>query len=334
MPPCAIGRRALPDTDVPPLRATTGLRWDTALAMRAKRTGSPNDSRYSSTTLVASSSAHRRSRSLPLTSALLPIDTNDEMPAPRRSASAAMAIPTPPDWEAMAMPPGRKRWLVYVALRPHAVDTTPSELGPTRRMPWRRAAASTCSCMAAPATPASANPAVTTTALRHSGGAALLDGLGHCRGRHGDDGEVGDASSSSSLRRGEASSTLGVRRRSPRRRTRREGGRGSVVPGDVVVVLGADDDDVPRVEDRLERADGALPVAQVGVVLQRGPPRSDRAGRGRRRPRTSGGGRARHRGRPAACRRCRAASGRPGGGTRLRGRCRRDPRAARVAMPS
>jgi hypothetical protein len=49
---------------------------------------------------------------LPLTSALLPIDTNDEMPAPRRSASAAMAIPTPPDCDAMAIPPERNRWLV------------------------------------------------------------------------------------------------------------------------------------------------------------------------------------------------------------------------------
>lgn len=37
----------------------------------------------------------------------LPIGTNDEIPACRRWASAAMAIPTPPDCEAIAIPPAR-----------------------------------------------------------------------------------------------------------------------------------------------------------------------------------------------------------------------------------
>ena len=79
---------------------------------------------------MSSSSAHSRSRSLLLTSTLLPIDTNAEMPALRCSASAAMAIPTPPDWAATAIPPGRNRCAVNVALSPHRVETTPRQFGP------------------------------------------------------------------------------------------------------------------------------------------------------------------------------------------------------------
>ena len=78
-----VGRRAPPARrgDGRSSRAATGLRWATARAIRAKRTGSPNDSRYSSTTFVFGSSAHNRSRSLPLTSTLFPTETNDEIPA-------------------------------------------------------------------------------------------------------------------------------------------------------------------------------------------------------------------------------------------------------------
>ena len=63
------------------------------------------------------------------------------------------------------MPPGRKRWLVNVALSPQMVATIPSELGPTRRMPWRRAAASASACRARPSGSGLGEPAVTTTAL-------------------------------------------------------------------------------------------------------------------------------------------------------------------------
>ena len=48
-------------------------------------------------------------------------------------------MPTPPDCEAMAIPPGRNVWLVNVALSPARVETTPRQSGPTMRMPWRRA---------------------------------------------------------------------------------------------------------------------------------------------------------------------------------------------------
>ena len=89
-----------PTAERPDFTATTGLERLNSRASRANLRGLPNDSRYRSATPVASSSPHHDSRSFPLTSALLPIDTKLESPMPRFFASARMAMPRPPDWEA------------------------------------------------------------------------------------------------------------------------------------------------------------------------------------------------------------------------------------------
>ena len=54
---CASGLHAVPPSIGQPLSATSGIRLDTVRAIRAKRRGSPIDSRYISTTRVSASSA-------------------------------------------------------------------------------------------------------------------------------------------------------------------------------------------------------------------------------------------------------------------------------------
>ena len=98
-----------PAADRPLFTATIGLRRDTRRAMRANLRGLPNDSRYSSTTSVPGSSSQYWSRSLPLTSALLPTDTKLDTPRPMRADRSRMAMPSAPDCDCMAMRPRRGR---------------------------------------------------------------------------------------------------------------------------------------------------------------------------------------------------------------------------------
>src|SRR5205085_6182888 len=74
--------------------------------MRAKRRGLPTDSRYRATAFVRGSSYQYDSRSLPDTSALLPSDTKLDSPTPVRTAWARIVMPTAPDCDATARPPG------------------------------------------------------------------------------------------------------------------------------------------------------------------------------------------------------------------------------------
>ena len=74
-------------------------------ATAPNRRGLPNDSRYSSTTQVASSSSQYCRKSLPERSALSPVDTNEDRPTPRRAASAIAATPSAPLCEASATGP-------------------------------------------------------------------------------------------------------------------------------------------------------------------------------------------------------------------------------------
>jgi hypothetical protein len=90
----------------PALMAMSGLVRDTRRASRANFLGLPNDSRYRAITDVCSSRSQASSRSLPLTSALLPTDTNCEIPSPRRCAAASTAMPSAPDCETRPRPPG------------------------------------------------------------------------------------------------------------------------------------------------------------------------------------------------------------------------------------
>ena len=86
---------------------------------------------------MASSSDHHESRSLPLTSALLPIETKLERPIPRFFASARMAIPRPPDCDAKPRVPEVGVSLAKVAFMETAgsVLRTPKQFGPTTLIP-------------------------------------------------------------------------------------------------------------------------------------------------------------------------------------------------------
>jgi len=102
---CLLAARA-PATERPPFTATMGLERDTRRAIRPNLRGFPNDSRYKTIRSVAMSCSHHSSRSLPLTSALFPTDTNVETPMPRADARSSRAMPSPPDWDSIATFPG------------------------------------------------------------------------------------------------------------------------------------------------------------------------------------------------------------------------------------
>ena len=113
------------------------------------------------------SSIQASSRSLPETSALLPSEMNAWTPSPSSRATSSRAIPTPPDCEATARPPGGGTVSENVALRRMAgsLVITPRQFGPTRRMLFSRATRTISRCMAAPSGPSSASPdEMTTTA--------------------------------------------------------------------------------------------------------------------------------------------------------------------------
>ena len=76
-----------------------------------------------------------------------------------------MAAPSVPDCDETPMRPGRGRTPTKVASSDTsgAVLTTPMELGPTRRMPWRWASSTTPCSSSAPASPDSEKPALITT---------------------------------------------------------------------------------------------------------------------------------------------------------------------------
>ena len=110
---------------------------------------------------MPASSSQYWSRSLPLTSALLPTDTKLDTPSPMRADRSRRAMPSAPDWDCMAMRPGVDAYGEKVASRPMAVLTTPRQLGPTSRMPLRRARSRSSACAAT--SPTSPNPALSTT---------------------------------------------------------------------------------------------------------------------------------------------------------------------------
>ena len=190
--PCVTPRHASPAALRPLLRATTGLRCDTGAGYPSEADGvterleiQQNDVRLlvvgpqpqqvvaADVDLVAHRHKRRNARH------------GNAEPRP------AMAIPTPPDCEAIAMPPpGTNSWPVNVVLSPQEVDTTPRQFGPTTRMPWPRAAASTWSCMPAPSSQSSANPAETDDRARHADHAAPANHVRDQPCRHRDDRQI------------------------------------------------------------------------------------------------------------------------------------------------
>ena len=114
---------------------------------------------------MSGSCSQYSSRSLPETSALLPTLMKWRMPMPRLRAWSRMATPRAPDCDEKATLPagGQTGAKVASSCTSGSVFTRPRQLGPTRRMPKRRARRSTSSCSARPAGPTSAKPALITT---------------------------------------------------------------------------------------------------------------------------------------------------------------------------
>src|SRR5947199_6545683 len=116
----------------PDLTIRIGFLRVTRLAIQVKRRGLPNDSRYMAITRVAGPSSQYSTRSLPETSALLPIEANWVRPIPRSWATLRIATPRAPDWLTKPMAPGRAGVGAKVALRltSEEVLITPMQLGP------------------------------------------------------------------------------------------------------------------------------------------------------------------------------------------------------------
>ena len=70
----------------PDFTTQIGLAGVIVRASSTNRPGFPKFSRYMSTAVVVASCSQYSSRSLPLTSALLPADTNEEKPMPYAAA--------------------------------------------------------------------------------------------------------------------------------------------------------------------------------------------------------------------------------------------------------
>ena len=152
----------------PDLTTRIGFLRPTRLAISVNRRGLPNDSRYMAITRVPGSSSQYSSRSLPETSALLPMEANCVSPTPRSAATFKIATPRAPDWLTKPIEPGRAGVGAKVAFKrtSGSVLITPMQLGPTMRMPCSRTRSRTSASTAAPAAPVSAKPAVITTRPR------------------------------------------------------------------------------------------------------------------------------------------------------------------------
>ena len=105
---------------------------------------------------------------MPERSALLPTDTNDERPTPRRPAASMIAIPRPPLCERNPTRPGIAGCGANVALSRTSgcVLSTPRQLGPISLIPELRQISTSSRWRCAPSTPASAKPAEMTRSER------------------------------------------------------------------------------------------------------------------------------------------------------------------------
>ncbi len=119
-------------------------------------------------TWVSESSSQCSSRSLPETSALLPIETNWVRPMPSERATLRMATPRAPDWLTKPTPPRSAGTGAKVALSEIAgsVLMIPMQLGPIMRTPARRTVSRSRASRSRPSSPTSAKPAVITTRPR------------------------------------------------------------------------------------------------------------------------------------------------------------------------
>src|SRR5262249_9661007 len=103
--------------------------------------------------------SHQVSMSLLDTSYLSPTEANEDTPTPNFDRCSSNEIPIPPDWTTSPAAPGAGCAAEKVASSPSGGTATPKQLGPTRRMPYRRHTAS----RSGPLVP---RPAVITTSER------------------------------------------------------------------------------------------------------------------------------------------------------------------------
>ena len=138
-------------------------------------------------TRVAASSTRNSSTSQSSTSAWLPTDTQRLNPAPCEWPSETKVPINAPLWLAMPIPPGRSGPASSASeeesIARSVTLNTPRQFGPSSRIPAARATASTASCNAAPAGPASASlPVMTmhapTPAAAHSSTCRSKDAAG------------------------------------------------------------------------------------------------------------------------------------------------------------
>ncbi len=135
-------------------------------------------------TSVRGSSLQYCTRSLPETSALLPTETNVEMPRFRRRASSRSARPRAPLCEDRPTRPSGGWTGENVALRRTrgSVLMRPMQLGPTMRIPAARTFSRIAASRWRPSAPVSRNPALMMTSAAHAARDAVVDG-GLDRGR-------------------------------------------------------------------------------------------------------------------------------------------------------
>ena len=152
-----------PAADRPPMTVSTGIRCPTRRAVRANLRGLPNDSTYSTASLVTPSCSHHISMSLLETSYLSPTEANDETPMPepgqvleQRDAHAAGLHHQARAAGAAGCGGGEGR----VQAR-RAGTATPKQFGPTSRMPYLRQ-------MASRSAPSAPRPEVITTSALHA----------------------------------------------------------------------------------------------------------------------------------------------------------------------
>src|SRR3954467_6074515 len=182
----------------PLFTATTGLVRPTLRANRANLRGLPKLSRCRSTTSVPGSVDQYWSRSLPLTSARLPAETNVDRPRLRLRARSRSATPRAPDWakNPTRPRPGTIGARLAFSRTSGSVFTMPKQLGPTTRIPEARAAATSCRSAAPPPPPPPplpprlADPAGDDHESADPLAPAGLDHVGDLVGRDGEDGEV------------------------------------------------------------------------------------------------------------------------------------------------
>ena len=141
----------------PDLTIRIGFLRVTRLAISVKRRGLPNDSRYMHMTLVAGSFSQYSTRSLPETSALLPIETNWVSPMPSCAATLRIATPSAPDWLTKPTDPATAGVGEKVAFNDTAASVliTPMQFGPIIRAPAARMVARSFASSARPSAPVS-----------------------------------------------------------------------------------------------------------------------------------------------------------------------------------